>query len=82
MARMALDPASMMNTTMVLSRGAASRSSVEEGVEAVLNLVTSPDVGSGQYFNGTQPGRATAQAYDEQARARLRSLSDELIAGA
>jgi NAD(P)-dependent dehydrogenase (short-subunit alcohol dehydrogenase family) len=77
----ALHPASMMNTTMVLGRGAATRSSVEEGVEAVLNLVQAPGVGSGQYFSGTRPAQAHAQAYDEQARARLRQLSDELTGG-
>lgn len=74
----ALHPATMMNTTMVLSRGAASRSSVEEGVGAVMHLVTSPDIGTGQYFNGTRQAQANAQAYDEAARAQLRQLSDEL----
>ncbi|HUE97394.1 MAG TPA: SDR family NAD(P)-dependent oxidoreductase [Longimicrobiaceae bacterium] len=76
----ALHPASMMNTTMVLSRGAATRSSVEEGVEAVVHLVRSTDVGSGGYYNGTRPARANAQAYDAAARARLRRLSEELTA--
>jgi len=74
----ALHPASMMNTTMVLSRGAATRSSVGEGVEAVVHLVNSPGVGTGGYFNGTQLARANAQAYDEAARERLRRLSVEL----
>jgi NAD(P)-dependent dehydrogenase (short-subunit alcohol dehydrogenase family) len=75
----ALHPATMMNTTMVLSRGAAARSSVEEGTAAVLHLIRSPEVGTGGYFSGTRPARAHAQAYDEAARARLRRLSDELI---
>jgi NAD(P)-dependent dehydrogenase (short-subunit alcohol dehydrogenase family) len=74
----ALHPATMMNTTMVLSRGATSRSSVEEGVAAVMHLITAPEVGTGQYYNGTREGRANAQAYDEAARERLRRLSDEL----
>lgn len=74
----ALHPATMMNTTMVLSRGATTRSSVEEGTAAVLHLVASPDVGTGGYFNGTRPAQANPQAYDEAARARLRRLSDEL----
>lgn len=74
----ALHPATMMNTSMVLSRGAATRSSVEEGVGAVVNLVESPDLGSGQYFNGTRPMRAHTQAYDDAARARLRQISDQL----
>lgn len=69
----------MMNTSMVLSRGAPSRSSVEEGVAAVINLVESPDAGTGNYFNGTNPARANAQAYDAEGRARLRRLSEELV---
>jgi NAD(P)-dependent dehydrogenase (short-subunit alcohol dehydrogenase family) len=74
----ALHPASMMNTTMVLSRGAATRSSVDEGTAAVMHLITAPDLGTGEYFDGTRQARANAQAYDERARARLRQLSDEL----
>ena len=51
---------------------------MEEGAEAVLNLVTSPDLESGQYWNGLRPARANAQAYDEEAREKLRKLSIEL----
>lgn len=74
----ALHPASMMNTTMVLSRGAAARSSVAEGVGAVLHLINSPDIGTGRYFSGTRPAKAHSQAYDAAARQRLRRLSDVL----
>ena len=74
----AVHPATMMNTTMVLSRGARPRATVEEGVEAVMNLVTVTGLESGQYFNGMRPARANAQARDEAARARLRRLSEEL----
>ena len=77
----ALHPATMMNTNMVLSRGARPRSDVEEGVEAVLHLVDAPAVGSGGYFDGTRPARANGQAYDEAARDRLMRLSQELTAG-
>lgn len=74
----AVHPATMMNTTMVLSRGARPRATVEEGVEAVVNLVTATGLESGQYFNGLRPARANAQAHDEAARERLRRLSEEL----
>jgi NAD(P)-dependent dehydrogenase (short-subunit alcohol dehydrogenase family) len=74
----ALHPATMMNTSMVLSRGANPRADVAEGTEAVVRLITSPDVESGRYFNGLNPARAHAQAYDGEARARLRALSEEL----
>ena len=73
-----LHPATMMNTTMVLSRGAVPRSSVEEGAAAVVNLVESTDVGTGRYFSGQRQARAHAQAYDPEARARLGRLSREL----
>ena len=79
----ALHPATLMNTPMV---GAASgyfsgpMSTVEEGAEAVLYLATSPDLDgvTGQYFDGKRRARAHAQAYDAQARRRLRTLSEAL----
>jgi NAD(P)-dependent dehydrogenase (short-subunit alcohol dehydrogenase family) len=71
----ALHPASMMNTTMVRSTGLRPQSTVEEGAEAVMNLITSPAIATGQYFGGLQPARADDQAYDEEARAKLRDLS-------
>ena len=77
----ALHPATFMDTNMVLSRGAQPRSSVEDGAEAVLHLINSPDLKSGQYFSGRSPARANAQAYDEQARENLRKLSIELTGG-
>ncbi len=73
-----LHPATFMNTNMVLSAGIQPRTSVEEGRDAVLNLITSRDIGSGRYFNGLRPAQANHQAYDEEARARLRHLSEEL----
>ena len=75
----ALHPATMMNTPMVAKAGYAPRSTVDEGAKAVLHLVLDPDVGTGQFFNGLVPARAHPQAYDADARARLKRLSDELI---
>ena len=54
---------------------------MEEGREAVLSLVLSEDPGTGLYYNGTRAARANAQAYDEEARARLRVLSERLVGG-
>jgi len=71
----AVHPASMMNTDMVLERGARARSTVEEGTEAVMNAVRTPELESGTYFQGLQARQANAQAYDAAARARLRALS-------
>jgi len=73
-----LHPATMMPTTMVLERGGEPVAEIEEGVEAVMHLVTEPELESGQYFVGTSPSRANDQAYDEEARRELRELSREL----
>jgi NAD(P)-dependent dehydrogenase (short-subunit alcohol dehydrogenase family) len=73
-----LHPATLMDTQMVLGAGVQPRSTVEEGAEAVVYLVTAPDLESGRYFNGMRPARANAQAYDEEARDQLRRLSLEL----
>ncbi len=75
----ALHPATLMDTDMVVSAGGRPRSSVVEGREAVMHLIVSENVGSGRYFNGLRPSRADGQAYDEEARARLRRLSEEPI---
>lgn len=75
----AVHPATMMDTGMVLSRGAQPRASVDEGREAVMNLITAPGLESGQYFTGLTPARADEQAYDAGARERLRALSLQWI---
>jgi len=73
----ALHPATYMDTRMVERAGVAPRATVDEGADAVMHLITD-DVGSGGYFSGMRQARANAQAYDEGARERLRSLSEEL----
>jgi NAD(P)-dependent dehydrogenase (short-subunit alcohol dehydrogenase family) len=73
-----LHPATYMPTTMVLSAGREPRSTIAEGAEAVMNLVSAPGLESGQFFNGLRPARANAQAYDEAARAQLLRLSERL----
>jgi len=76
----ALHPATYMNTTMVREGGIAPVSTVEEGGEAILHLVSGDDVAgkSGLFFNGLREARANPQAYDVAARQRLRALSLEL----
>jgi hypothetical protein len=65
---------------MVRRAGVTPISTVEEGAEAILNLAAAPALAgrSGLYFNGLREARADGQAYDTQARARLRALSLEL----
>lgn len=74
-----LHPATYMDTEMVRRAGVAPRTTVDEGADAVMRLITSPDVGSGGYFSGLRPARANPQAYDRQAREKLRLLSEDLI---
>jgi NAD(P)-dependent dehydrogenase (short-subunit alcohol dehydrogenase family) len=76
----ALHPASYMDTTMVRQAGVTPWSSVETGADAIINLATSPALEgrSGLYFDGQRESRADAQAYDEEARRRLRALSLDL----
>jgi NAD(P)-dependent dehydrogenase (short-subunit alcohol dehydrogenase family) len=76
----ALHPASLMDTKMVLETFGRSMSTVEEGAEATVRLATSPELEgiTGRYFDGTREGRANPQAYDEEARKRLWTLSEQL----
>ncbi|HLW91645.1 MAG TPA: SDR family NAD(P)-dependent oxidoreductase [Roseiarcus sp.] len=76
----ALHPASYMDTTMVRRAGVTPWSTVEEGAAAILNLAISPAMQgrSGLYFNGLKEARAEGQAYNAEARRRLRELSRQL----
>lgn len=76
----ALHPATYMNTTMVRAGGITPVSTVEQGGAAILHLVEGDDVAdrSGLFFNGMNEARANPQAYDADARKRLRALSLEL----
>ncbi len=75
-----LHPATYMNTTMVREGGITPMSTVEQGGDAILHLVTGDDVKgkSGLFFNGMWEAQAHAQAYDPAARKRLHDLSLEL----
>jgi NAD(P)-dependent dehydrogenase (short-subunit alcohol dehydrogenase family) len=73
----ALHPATYMPTKMV----ASPISTLEEGVQATMRLVMDESLAgvSGQYFDGIREATASAQAYDADARAKLRALSDRLV---
>jgi NAD(P)-dependent dehydrogenase (short-subunit alcohol dehydrogenase family) len=77
----ALHPATFMDTKMVIDAGLTPASAVQEGLEAIWRLVADPSVDgvNGAYLNGTQEVRADAQAYDLDARRRLRELSERLV---
>src|SRR3954462_2491690 len=77
-----LHPATYMPTKMVLAARGSGASTIEEGTEATVRLVADPELDdvTGRYFNGTHEAAADGQAYDEDARRRLRELSERLVA--
>ena len=66
-----------MPSKRVTAACATPASTIEEGTDATLRLVSDPDLDgvSGRYYNGMQEARADGQAYDIDARRRLRELS-------
>jgi NAD(P)-dependent dehydrogenase (short-subunit alcohol dehydrogenase family) len=73
----ALHPATFMPTKMVPG---APLSTIGQGVEATMRLITAPaaETGTGRFFNGLGAGRPDAQAADPAARRQLRELSEQL----
>jgi NAD(P)-dependent dehydrogenase (short-subunit alcohol dehydrogenase family) len=73
----ALHPATFMPTKVT---PVAPISTLEQGVEATMRLITTPQgqLGTGRYFNSLEESRANDQAYDAQARRQLRDLSAKL----
>ena len=59
-------------------------STLEQGIEATWRLIADPalDGVNGAYFDVQRETRADPQAYDADARRRLRELSERLVAGA
>jgi NAD(P)-dependent dehydrogenase (short-subunit alcohol dehydrogenase family) len=77
-----LHPATYMPTKIVTDAGVEPVSALEKGVEATLALIRDPlhRTVTGRYFNGMDEAEAHPQAYDRDARRRLRELSEELVA--
>ena len=75
-----LHPASLMDTKMVFETFGSASSSVREGTDATVRLAISPELEwvTGRYFDRQREARADEQAYDPEARERLRRLSEEL----
>jgi NAD(P)-dependent dehydrogenase (short-subunit alcohol dehydrogenase family) len=76
-----IHPASFMPTKIVLAARGSSSSTLEEGVEATRHLITDPalDDTTGRFYNGLHQSRPDPQAYDADARRRLRELSEGLV---
>ena len=75
-----LHPGTFMPTKIVRGAGVDPITPLEEGVDATFRLVAEPSLDgvSGRYFNGLAEARADPQAYDPDARCRLRELSQRL----
>ena len=73
-----LHPATTMATTMARALNVKPRSTIAEGVESVVNAIITSEP-TGTYFNQLRPMKAHAQAYDADARAKLRELSERLV---
>ncbi len=73
----ALHPATFMPTKV---SPAPPASTIADGVEATMRLITAPpeQTGTGRFFNRMDEARANEQAYDPEARRRLRALSAAL----
>ncbi len=74
----AVHPASLMNTKMVTDDWGYTLTTVEDGAEAVEQLLSVPT--TGEYYDGKRLSRAIAQAYDTAARTRLHAITWELLA--
>ena len=68
-------------TKMVIDAGVTPASTVQEGLEATgaWSPIRRSTASAALYFNGTREARADAQAYDLDARRRLRELSQRLV---
>ena len=75
-----LHPATYMPTKIVRADGITPTSSLDDGVRATFRLVADPDLEgvTGRYFRGRRPAQPDPQAYDPEARRKLRELSDRL----
>jgi NAD(P)-dependent dehydrogenase (short-subunit alcohol dehydrogenase family) len=77
-------PASLMNTAMVIQADITPVSTLEQGGEATMRLITDPalDGVTGQFFDGLKIARARPEAYDPQFRAKLREVTDRMLGDA
>jgi NAD(P)-dependent dehydrogenase (short-subunit alcohol dehydrogenase family) len=75
-----LHPATLMGTKMVFEAFGSASSDVQEGADATVYLAADPDLEevTGRYFEGQREARAKEQAYNPEAKERLRTLSEEL----
>ena len=71
----AVHPAVYMATSMVLNRGGTPFTTIDAGADPVMQVIMSPGAGSGNYYRQAESTKANDQAYDPDARHRLRELA-------
>jgi NAD(P)-dependent dehydrogenase (short-subunit alcohol dehydrogenase family) len=79
----AVHPSTYMPTKL-LTGDMQPRTSLDQGVNAVVRLALDPKLATmtGEYINVKVPARGHPQAYDPEARQRLRELTDQAVATA
>jgi NAD(P)-dependent dehydrogenase (short-subunit alcohol dehydrogenase family) len=73
-----LHPATLMNTTMVESLGIPPRTTVAQGRDTVMGLITSPTLEAGAFYVDGKVATPPPQAADAAVRARRMRVSAEL----
>ncbi|SOC39091.1 SDR family NAD(P)-dependent oxidoreductase [Salinicoccus kekensis] len=79
----AIHPATLMETNMVNEHFGRSQSSVEEGLDALVSLAASEDTEgvTGEFYDGRRRSKALGQAYDHEARRKLKAQTEEILSG-
>ncbi len=72
-----IHPATLMNTKMVTEEWDYTLTTVEEGAEAVENLLFTKT--SGEYYDGKNRAKAIPQVYDARARKKLMEITLDLL---
>jgi hypothetical protein len=69
-----------MPTKMVYEYFDRTMSTLQDGIDSVMQLATAPELDgvTGKYFDQQREARANAQAYDLNARRQLWELSERL----
>ncbi len=70
--------ATLMDTTLVTGLGIPARTTVAEGRDRVIALITAPFLQPGAFYVDGRVATPHAQAADAEARTRLVALSEEL----
>ncbi len=76
-----LHPGTYLDTNIVRNAGIKPWGEAQTGADAVVNLAIAPALENitGKYFNVMKEAKADSQAYDREARSRLKAMTVDLI---